>query len=194
MKKAYSTIEVAQRLGVSVQTVQRWVDGGQLRAWKTLGGHRRIEAASADALFDAQAAGEKWVKPPVAAVAARPLRVLVVDDDEADRELAVFLVSKALPLASIVTAASGFEALMQVGRDAPDVLVTDVMMPHMNGFEMLAHLAGEATRPGFIVATSSHSASELAAIGELPDGVAFIAKPIDRIEFATLLQTNTAPH
>ncbi|MEY2842846.1 MAG: hypothetical protein RI920_883, partial [Pseudomonadota bacterium] len=49
--RSYSTTEIAQRLGISTQTVQRWVDTGKLEAWKTLGGHRRIEAESAEHLF-----------------------------------------------------------------------------------------------------------------------------------------------
>ncbi|XVJ69915.1 MAG: excisionase family DNA-binding protein [Rhizobacter sp.] len=49
--RTYSTVEIARRLGVSIQTVQRWVDSGKLKAWKTLGGHRRIDAESAEALL-----------------------------------------------------------------------------------------------------------------------------------------------
>lgn len=49
--RTYSTVEIARRLGVSIQTVQRWVDTGKLKAWKTLGGHRRIDAESAEALL-----------------------------------------------------------------------------------------------------------------------------------------------
>lgn len=49
--RTYSTVEIARRLGVSIQTVQRWVDAGHLKAWKTMGGHRRISAESAEALL-----------------------------------------------------------------------------------------------------------------------------------------------
>ena len=45
---SYSTAHLARRLGVSVPTVQRWVDLGHLKAWKTVGGHRRIDAESAE--------------------------------------------------------------------------------------------------------------------------------------------------
>ncbi len=49
--RAHTTVAVAKRSGVSLQTVQRWFDAGHLKAWKLLGGHRRIDAASAERLF-----------------------------------------------------------------------------------------------------------------------------------------------
>ena len=52
--QSYSTADIAKRLGISPQTVQRWVDSGRLKAWKTPGGHRRIDARSAELLFAQQ--------------------------------------------------------------------------------------------------------------------------------------------
>ena len=63
-------------------------------------------------------------------------------------------------------------------------------MPHMNGFEMLAHLASaEFGRPGLIIATSSYSASEIAALGRIPEGVSFVSKPIDQDALSSLLHS-----
>ena len=45
-----STAEAARSLGVSIRTIQLWVDGGFLAAWKTAGGHRRILLDSVDRL------------------------------------------------------------------------------------------------------------------------------------------------
>lgn len=92
--RSYSTIEIARRLGVSPQTVQRWVDSGRLKAWKTPGGHRRIDAQSAQFLFEEQqqVISAKPEADPAVEAAARPLRVLVVDDNAMDRELMAVLV------------------------------------------------------------------------------------------------------
>ena len=49
----YSTREVARLLGVSLKTVQLWVDNGILDAWKTVGGHRRITFESVERLRNA---------------------------------------------------------------------------------------------------------------------------------------------
>lgn len=48
--QVYSTREASEILGVSLRTVQLWVDSGILEAWKTAGGHRRISRASVEAL------------------------------------------------------------------------------------------------------------------------------------------------
>ena len=174
MKPTYSTVEVARRLGVSVQTVQRWVDIGRLRAWKTLGGHRRIDAEDADTLF--RESGEGRSESSAAEVTPS---VLVVDDNPVDRELAVVLVQGVLPSATVTEASSGFEALVAVGKQRFDVLITDIAMPHMNGVEMLRHLIGEVPgRPRFLLATSSHAPNELRALGALPAEVTLIPKPL----------------
>lgn len=226
----YTTIEAAQRLGVSVQTIQRWVDMGQLRAWKTLGGHRRIESASVETMLaertvsrttspplnglvrrhgehaTASPTGTAELLPPMTRAAAsaialgpdaapRPTRVLVVDDHPADLELLLMLVARALPGAQVTGVSSGFEALLAIGRETPDALITDLLMPHMNGLQMLAHLAdtgaiGGAGGPGLIVATSSHTPEDLALGERLPEGVHFVAKPIHPEQFAQLLRLN----
>lgn len=46
-----TTRQVAQQLGVSIGTIQNWVDAGLLRAWRTAGGHRRISWESVDFLI-----------------------------------------------------------------------------------------------------------------------------------------------
>lgn len=187
--RSYTTIEVARRLGVSLQTVQRWVDAGYLKAWKTLGGHRRIDADSAEALFKSQgsvSAGPGPVAQPESG--PPPLRILVVDDDPVDMELTLALVRRALPGAEIAQAEDGFQALLAVGRRVPDILVTDINMPHMDGFEMIRSLAERALKsPAAIVAVSSLSPSDLAARGRLLPGVHFLPKPVDRKRLATLM-------
>ncbi|RPJ39511.1 MAG: response regulator, partial [Chloroflexi bacterium] len=76
---------------------------------------------------------------------ARQKKILVVDDE---RHI-VRLIQVNLERAGyqVVTAFDGKEALRKVEADRPDLVVMDVMMPHMDGFEALKHLqANAATR------------------------------------------------
>jgi excisionase family DNA binding protein len=162
---SYSTADVARRLGVSIPTVQRWVDLGHLKAWKTVGGHRRIEAESAERLFRSQE-HPTHAPPPI------PLSVMVIDDNPGDRELLAALLESALPGARISVSDNGFQALVAIGRSAPDVVVTDIVMPHMDGFEMLRQLSTQCVvRPSMMVVVSSRTPAQFAAMGTLPADV-----------------------
>lgn len=181
--RSYSTSEVAKRLGISTQTVQRWVDTGQLKAWKTLGGHRRVEAEGAELLFRLHGLTTNGAPRDATAdpqMGHNALSVLVVDDNPDDRDILVHLVEEAYPSANVAVATNGFHGLIAIGRMAPDVVISDLLMPHMNGFEMLRHLTtGCAVKPLYILAVSSNKLADLAQKGTLPHGVAFLKKPFE---------------
>jgi excisionase family DNA binding protein len=194
-RRSYTTIEVAKRLGVSLPTVKRWVDAGHLKAWKTIGGHRRIDPSSAEQLFAAQeaVAGTPAAAPARVREVAPEATVLIVEDDAIDRELLNHLVHKALPRARIEIAENGFQGLLLAGRVAPRVVVTDIQMPHMNGLEMIRQLLFDsATRPHAVLAVSAYAESGLATVGQLPDGVQFFSKPVDAARFVAALRIAAA--
>lgn len=185
--RSYSTKQIAEELGVSVQTVQRWVDAGRLKAWKTPGGHRKIDVASAEALIRAIRSGDGRV-PSEAGV-----RVLIVDDDPAALQVVELLVEEALPNARIGKARNGFEALQAMGRETPDVLVTDIVMPHIDGLQMLRHVAAQSSRPGLVIVTSILGRGEIERSGPLPGDVVVLHKPLDQAAFVALLRSRVAP-
>jgi excisionase family DNA binding protein len=183
---SYSTAHLARRLGVSVPTVQRWVDLGHLKAWKTVGGHRRIDAESAENFIrvQTQQRGGEALDAAAQAEAVVPFSVLVVDDNPDDRDLLCALVEIAVPGARIVIAANGFDALIEVGKTMPDLIVTDITMPHMDGVEMIRHLSTQGdARPPAIVAVSSHTPAHVEKLGGLPPGVTLLAKPVETAKF-----------
>lgn len=192
-RPAYTTVEIARRLGVSMQTVQRWVDTGDIKSWKTPGGHRRIDAASAERLFadhGLTTPGPATARAGAhAAAAVTDDSVLIVDDDPIDRELLVDLVRRTLPGSRIEQAENGFQGLLAVGRTAPAIVLTDIHMPHIDGFEMLRQLCADGpSRPRILVAVSAHAPADLAALGRLPDGVPYLRKPVDALRFEEIVR------
>lgn len=188
--RSYSTLQLAQALGVSVQTVQRWVDAGHVKAWKTVGGHRKIDADSADAWIRAmRAAGGSAPEASAMSASGTLLRVLLVDDDSEFLDFLATLVADILPGAEIERAHNGFEALQSMARTTPDLLVTDVVMPHIDGLEMLRHVSMQAARPACVVVTSAMAREDVERKGALPADFEFFSKPLDQNRFADLLRS-----
>ena len=168
-----STRDAAERLGVSLRTVQLWAEAGLVRAWKTPGGHRRILIASIDELLQRRGGD----------IARRPhggsYQVLVVEDEPDFRRLfELHLRSWGLPI-ELSSVPSGFDALVRIGAARPDLLITDLRMPGIDGFEMLRALkaSGAISELEIIVVTalSDHTIQER---GGLPPGVTVLHKPL----------------
>jgi signal transduction histidine kinase/DNA-binding LacI/PurR family transcriptional regulator/AraC-like DNA-binding protein len=86
--------------------------------------------------------------------------ILIVDDDERARRLAQEAVGQGLPGFVVRTAVNGAEGLAAMFREPPDLVVLDLMMPEMDGFEVLARMrADERTRPIPVVILSSRQLS-----------------------------------
>ncbi|MEQ9106941.1 MAG: response regulator [Limnobacter sp.] len=170
--------EASQMLGVSPKTVQLWVEKGSLRAWKTAGGHRRVIRESVNALIKArnQQADSNGVS---GSVHREPgMHVLIVEDEEALRRLYEFNVRQWASAIQVDSAKDGFEALLRIGKTKPDVMITDLSMPGMDGFKMLRRLSelGELGSMLVIVVTS-YDSEAIQNLGRLPDGVHVFEKP-----------------
>lgn len=182
-KSFCTTKEAATLLGVSVGTVQLWVESGLLQAWKTAGGHRRVMRESVERLLH-KTGKPTASQPPAlpaanAAEARKRLSILVVEDDNNLLRLYQARLA-AWPMAPQVTVASnGFAALLTMGRTCPDLLITDLRMPGIDGFVMLRALqkAPEAADTRIVV-VSGLDAAEIAAQGGLPADIEVLPKPI----------------
>lgn len=189
--RSYSTIQLAETLGVSVQTVQRWVDAGHIKAWKTIGGHRKIDADSADTwIRTMRAGGVEASTPKPTSPADEALRALVVDDDAASLEVVATLVTDTVPGAVVDKAYNGFQALQTLAARKPHLLVTDIVMPFIDGVEMLRHVASQQERPELVVVTSVIAREDVERRGALPIGIVFLRKPLDQEIFIGLLRTH----
>jgi excisionase family DNA binding protein len=179
-KSFCTTREAGRMLGVSVRTVQLWTEGGLLKAWKTEGGHRRIERRSVERLL---------ADRPAPAVAAPRFTILVVDDELPVLRLYERRLARWPMNPQVVTAQNGTEALVRLGLLRPDLLVTDLKMPGMDGFRMLQQLREMPELAGMTtVVVSGLDSQEIEDRGGVPEGIPVLAKPID---FTRLLDIAT---
>ena len=73
---------------------------------------------------------------------------------------------------------NGFEGLLQVGQQVPDILIADLMMPGMDGFEMIRNLRANPNLARMdIIVVSAIEREEIAKKG-LPSDVTVMGKPI----------------
>jgi excisionase family DNA binding protein len=184
-----TTREAGEVLGVAVRTVQLWVESGVLPAWRTAGGHRRVSRTAVLQLL-ADRKHDLAVQPTSPVTSAQPpLRMLLVEDDPNLMSLFTALVRTwTIPL-ELTTASNGFEGLVRIGETQPDIVLTDLMMPGMDGFAMVRSLKkpGSGFSSLTILVASALSPEEIAEHGGLPDGVAYFQKPLNYVHLQTLL-------
>lgn len=194
-----STREAAERLGVALRTVQLWVEGGVLPAWKTAGGHRRISRSAVEKLIGERRAalhGEPPAPPAPAYTEEQRLQLMVVEDEPELRRLFTMVIAQwELPI-DVSTAGDGFEALLRIGQRCPDLLLTDLNMPGMDGFKMIRSLreAGQGFDELEIVVITALTADEIARRGGLPDGVRVFHKPVPFDALESLVRDTIAAH
>ncbi|MEN9887968.1 MAG: Gliding motility regulatory protein [Pseudomonadota bacterium] len=169
------TTYAAKLLGLSVGTIQTLVEKNELQAWKTQGGHRRISMPS---IREYQRRHNMLIHPLLARDPR--LKVLLVEDDTVTREMLKDFCSRSAMPVDCTAMASGLEALIDIASIRPDVLIADLNMPGIDGFELLRTLRNN---PMFSKMTcmviSALSAEDIESRGGLPEGTIFMAKPVN---------------
>ncbi len=173
-----TTKQAAQRLGVSVTTVQKMVIQGEIEAWMTPGGHRRISGSTIEKILAA--------KSPALSIAAQPgvpaqrLRVLLAEDDPIQVQFFKSIIGRCTFLVDLTVATDASMALIQLERQRPDVLVTDLMMSPFDGFHLMAALEKETAYHGIdVLILSVLNCTEAESLGRLPEWVTYFQKPIN---------------
>jgi len=169
------TSYAAKMLDISVGTVQGLVEKNELKAWKTHGGHRRISLQSVQ---DYQRRNN--LIPASLIHGEDRLRVLVVEDEDVIRVMLQHQFDQwALPL-DVVMYESAVEALVDMPSWQPQVLLTDLRMPGIDGFQLLKTLKEHSLFANLaVVVMTGLSDEEIEQSGGLPEGVTVLRKPID---------------
>jgi signal transduction histidine kinase len=111
----------------------------------------------------------------------RPACVLIVDDERANRDLLKVMLAPEGFL--LLTASSGEEALALLAHQPPDLILLDVMMPGMDGYEVAGKIKGNPETSSvpiiMVTAMDDHKARMLGLSAGVED---FLTKPVDRAE------------
>ena len=181
--------EATKILGLSRTSIQKLVDSGKLPAVKTNGGHRRILRSSIEALN--QKMGHKAM---LRLASSQPgslqhltdlqadqelIHVLIVEDDEPTSSLLVALFETHYPDIKCTVAIDGLDAVLQLERMRPRILITDLNMEPFDGFRLLNMVFSRAEYQAIsTIVMSGLSETEIQQRGGLPPKVLFLPKPI----------------
>lgn len=164
-----TTGHVAKACEVSLVTVKKWIRLGKIRAFRTPGHHYRVTLEEFERFRIEYGFPAEHEAPP---------RILVVDDEP---EM-VALVSDALrgmrPAPKLEAAFDGYEGMLKVGVFRPHLLVLDLRMPGLDGFEVCRRIkADPATRGTKILAITAYP-EDAARERALQSGAdAYLTKP-----------------
>jgi excisionase family DNA binding protein len=156
--------QAAKFLGVAQSTIRKWSDQGRVPAFYTPGGHRRYRRRDLETFLDRSGPGGN---------VAGPL-VLVVDDDARIREYV--RVNLEMEGYLVREAAGAEEALQAIEDQAPELVLLDVVMPGVDGWQMLQRMQ---ERYGSIPVIMFSGQIDAAEDAEQRGARGFIGKPFD---------------
>jgi excisionase family DNA binding protein len=186
-----TTQEAARLLGISVTSVQQLVEAGIIEAWKTKGGHRRIPLAAVHA-YKASPGGT--VERKIATAPART-SILVIEDNEMQRGIYEKQISSWNLNVDLTFCENGYQALVEIASKKPDVVLADIMMSGIDGYEVINTILGYPELADINIAILSRlSEAELNPRGGVPAGVVFFGKPINFDELRGYLRACCAQH
>src|SRR6266536_664064 len=167
-----TTGAVAAACQVTIPTVKRWIREGHLAAFQTAGGHYRVTAEAFDRFRLARHIPDVDIAPEELP------KVLIIDDDPntlATLADALMWVGRY----KVEVAQDGYEGLIRVGSFRPHVLILDIRMPGLDGFQVCWRVKAEpGSRATRILVMSGHIHGDTEAQVMEAGADVFLAKPV----------------
>ncbi|CCK79069.1 response regulator [Desulfobacula toluolica] len=152
MEDTLTVFTASKYCNVSSKTIINWVEAGHIKAYRTVGGHRRIKKSDLEAFMQSQG-----IPIPEAKEGGSGKKILVVDDDMIIVESIVQALEEDEFDYEVISASDGFEAGLQVNHFHPDLLILDIMMPDIKGYDVCKKIkANEKTKHTKIIVLSAY--------------------------------------
>jgi excisionase family DNA binding protein len=192
-EKDYYTIpEAAEFCSVSRSTMWRWVKSGKVLASTTLGGQHRIQKNHLQAVL-----AEKGVYPhpgngkakqtEISETLSSQKKILIVDDEPQFRKLMKRILSSRGY--QIMEASDGFEAGIQIIDFKPDLVLLDLYIPGMDGFEVCRKIKeNPKTAIIVVVAVTGYDNDENRERIMKAGADGYLTKPVDRVHLLAIVE------
>lgn len=177
-KEYYTTSEIAKILHVAVGSVINWVDDNEINAIITPGGHRKIPYKELIRFLK-----EHKYDIPQELLAKRS--VILVDDEKETHDffISIFKNIEGFDLSCFT---SGTEALISMGKNTPEIIIVDILMPDFDGIQVIKNIrSNENFKNIYIIAISGdiHKKDKSLNAG----ANIFLKKPLNIEEFKDAL-------
>jgi len=129
--KVFTVHQAGKYCSVTPQTIINWIKSDHIKSYKTVGGHRRIKKTVLEHFMRRQG-----IPIPGEDSETDPKRILVVDDDPFIVETITMGLSEDEHDYEVRSASDGFDAGLKVQSFKPHVVILDIMMPGIKGYEV----------------------------------------------------------
>ncbi len=176
-----TTSKAASICGVARSTISKWIDNGSLKAFKTPGGHRKIREEDLIEFLE-----NNGFKVPTRLISKK--RILIVDDNPSDIALLEAAFLPAADKYEVYSANSGFQAIYKIGEIKPHIVILDIVMPDMDGFEVCKNIRNNPDTKDIkiIVVTAYHDKTK-EEMAFRCGADAYFSKPIDLKELVSAI-------
>ncbi len=183
-KETLTVAEAAKVCGVNRVTVWRWVKAHDLPATTTLGGHHRIRKSDLSVFITKNFRGGSG--------GISKKRILIVDDDPHIQKLMARTVEREGH--AVESCSNGFEAGIRVIRFKPHLIMLDLFMPYMNGFQVCRQLKGDPETAAIkILAISGHSTQSNIEKALRCGADRFLKKPFEKAQLVQHMTSLLSP-
>jgi excisionase family DNA binding protein len=176
-----TTHQIAKLLGFSERTVANWIDRGHLLAFRTPGGHRRVDPGELRNFLRGRGM-------PIPRELADDFRVLIVEDDPlVARTLKGYLDSSGAGY-QVTTVRDGVSALIHIGSTKPHLVILDILMPGMDGLEVCRKIRSNALLKDVrVLFLTGYSGVDPDAVRADTGACGVVLKPVRGDEFCGLV-------